>query len=89
MAAVSKTRVEGDNGLSIQLDRGKIKYSIGSKHIHIEIDHGVGEISVFKNSISKWLPPHSCEVIDDAEKKKILTDITEALSLIGVGCVIE
>jgi hypothetical protein len=89
MTVISKTRVEGGNGLSIQLDRGRIKYSIGGRNIQVEIEHGVGEVSVYKSSISKWYPPHSAEPIDDAERQKILADIEEALKLMGVGCVIE
>lgn len=86
---VSKSRVEGEGGLSIQLDRGKIKYSVDGKHLNIEIDHGIGEISLFKGSIRKWFPPFSDVMIDDIEKQTIVNNVLEAMKLLGVGCVVE
>lgn len=89
MKATSKTRVEGDEGLVIQLDRGKIKYSLNGMHINIEIEHGVGDISIYAGSIKKWFPPHADLVIDEQVKSKIVDDVCEALSLLGIGCRVE
>ncbi len=89
LCAVSKTRVEGDNDLSIQLDRGKIKYSVNGRHLNVEIEHGVGEISIFSGSIRKWFPPFSDVDIDDLEKQSIINEVLEAMKLLGVGCVIK
>jgi len=86
---VSKSRVEGDNGLSIQLDRGKVKYEISGKHLNIEVEHGVGEVSIFSGSIRKWYPPFSDVPIGDIEKREILDNVCEALKLLGVGFLVE
>ena len=86
---VSKSRVEGDDDLSIQLDREKIKYSIAGKHINIEIEHGMGEISVFEGSIKKWFPPFTDVKIGQREKRTIICNVREAMKLLGVECVIE
>lgn len=88
MQAVSKTRVEADE-LSVQLDRGRIKYSEKGRCINIEIEHGVGEISIFSGSITNWLPPYAEETIDDAQKQEILDNACEAMRLLGVGVVVE
>ncbi len=89
MKVVSKTRVEGDYGLSVQLDRGVVKYSIEGRHINIEVEHGIGDISIYKESIQKWFPPYEKETIDDARRNKIVSDICDAMSLIGVKYVVE
>lgn len=86
---VSKSRVEGDDNLSIQLDRGKIKYSIAGKHLNIEIEHGIGAISVFEGSITKWFPPFNNVKIGQIEKQAIIRNVREAMKLLGVDCVIE
>ncbi len=89
MKAVTKTRVEGSDELSIQLDRGQIKYSVMGRHLNIEIEHGVGEISIFSGSIRKWFPPYSDEIIDDMQRQKIINNVCEAMKLLGVGFVVE
>jgi hypothetical protein len=89
LKVVSKTMVEGENNLSIQLDRGKVKYSIDGKHINVEVEHGVGEISIFSGSIRKWFPPFSDVVIDDFEKQEILNNVCSAMKLLGVGFIVE
>ena len=89
MHAVSKTRVEGAGELSIQLDRGRIKYSKMGHHLIIEIEHGIGEISIFCGSIKRWLPPHSDEVIDDLQKQRIIANTSKAMRLLGVDFVLE
>ncbi|MDR3503555.1 MAG: hypothetical protein P4L79_13340 [Legionella sp.] len=89
MKLISKTHVKGPDELSIQLDRGKIKYSEHGKHLSVEVEHGVGEISIFKDSIRKWYPPYSNDLIDDIQKQKILNNICEAMKLIGVNFVVQ
>lgn len=89
MKAVSKTQIKGNNGLSIQLDRGRIKYSENGKNLNIQIEHGVGEISIFGDSIKNWFPPNSMDVIDDLQKQRIINNVCEAMRLIGVKATIE
>lgn len=86
---VSKSRVEGNNHLSIQLDRGRIKYSIGGKNLNIEIEHGIGDISIYSGSIRKWFPPYLDTVIDDVEKQIILNNVCNAMMMLGIGFVVE
>lgn len=89
MSTASKTRVEGENGLVIQLDRGKIKYAIENKNLSIEIENGIGEISLFSGSIKKWFPPFSDVRIDELEKQRIINNVVNAMKLLGVKCVVE
>ena len=89
MKAVSKTRVEGENGVVIQLDRGRVKYGLGDMRTNVEIEHGIGEISLYKQSIQKWFPPYEACAMDAATKAKIVSDICQAMALIGVGCRVE
>lgn len=89
MKAVSKSRVEGDDGLVIQLDRGRVKYMLGSMCTNVEIEHGVGEASLYKSSIQKWFPPHEACVMDEVMRSKIVSDVCQAMNLLGVGCRVE
>jgi hypothetical protein len=86
MHVVTKSRVEGDDGLSVQIDRGKIRYARGGRHLIVETEHGIGEISIFKNSIARWFPPHDKDAVD---VNQVLGDVTAALRLLGIQVVIE
>jgi hypothetical protein len=86
MKAVSKSRVDGEDGLVIQLDRGRVKYALGSMRTNVEIEHGIGEVSLYRQSIQKWFPPHEACVMDEVMRSKIVSDVCQAMNLLGVGC---
>lgn len=79
----------GADKLVIQLDRGKIKYALGNTRTQVEIEHGDGEISLYRQSIQTWLPPHEACAMDEPMKAKIVSDICEAMALLGVACRVE
>ena len=81
--------VVGNNAMCIQLDRGRIKYSIPGKNIDIEIEHSMGEVSIFKNSIKNWLPPNSGEEVDEITRRKIIDDVSNAMRLLGIKYILE
>lgn len=89
LSRASKTGVKGPDGLFIQLDRGKIRYSVRGKHLHVLIDHGVGEVSIFSDSIKQWFPPFSQEEIKNTEKREILDNICHAMNMLNIGYEIE
>lgn len=89
MKVVSKTCVEGEDELSIQLDRGRIKYSRQGRRLNIQIEHGIGEISIYKGSITKWFPPYAGEEITNKDKAEIIAIVCEAMGLMGVRYTIE
>jgi len=89
MKIITKTRVEDGQGLVIQLDRGRIKYSENGKNTHIEIEHGDHEVSIYIHSLREWFPPYQNSVITEDLKMEICNKVQKALLLLGISSRVE
>ena len=67
----------------------EIRYSESDKTITVEIEGGrdeKGEIEwdVYSSTMRSWLPPHQLEPFSYEDKQRILHNISDSLSLLGM-----
>ena len=63
-----------------------LRYSEGPRHMNVdsEIVTGPSALALWNSSIRRWNPPHDGEVVNDADRSRIVANIREALRSEGV-----
>lgn len=67
----------------------EITYSEGDKTLIVEIEGGTnekGEIEwdIYSSTMQSWLPPHQLEPFSYKDKQRILHNISDSLTLLGM-----
>lgn len=67
----------------------EIKYTEGDKTLTVEIEGGQnekGEIEwdIYSSTMRGWLPPHQLEPFSYEDKQRILRNISDSLTLLGM-----
>lgn len=74
------------DGFSVEvMGRTGIQYREGDRQLFVdsEVLTGPSGMGVYRSSISKWDPPHENEVVDEAERERILENIRAAFRYQG------
>jgi hypothetical protein len=89
----SFTRTEPDTiastlGFTVRdLGRGELQYREGNHAVLLDSEGVRGpirDIVIYQNSLRNWDPPHELEIIDDADRKRILRNVERALGSQGI-----
>lgn len=77
--------IVSSKGFSVEiLGRTGIRYTEGNRSMFIDSEVlATPAIAVFASSIRCWEPPFDREVIDDAKRQAIVSNITEAIRFCG------
>jgi hypothetical protein len=81
-------KVISEDGFSIQIEgRGSIVYQEGDRKITLNSEYLIGwkEILVYQNSITSWDNDNALSLIESKMKEKILTNVKNALSFLGIS----
>lgn len=80
--------IESDECFAVKvLGRTGLKYSEGERSLHIDSEILASDsptaMMVDKSSIRHWDPPHSDQLIDEAQRERIINNIREAFRFKG------
>ena len=78
--------IASDEGFSVEvLGRTGLRYVEGNKAMRVgsEVLAAPAGIAVHPASITRWDPPHSDDVIDDATRERIVENIRRAFGFSG------
>lgn len=78
--------IESDQGFSVEvLGRTGILYTEHGKRMKIdsELLMGPKAMVIYSYSISRWLPPHDCEAVDEKVRQRIMNNLMEAFRFRG------
>ena len=79
--------IESDTGFSVEvLGRTGLRYAEGGRAVTAEAEllSGPHGLSLHANTIACWDPPFNTEVIDDAERARIVDNIRAAFRFRGI-----
>ena len=77
---------ESSDGFSVEaLGKTGLRYREGKRKMFIdsEVVNGPGGMTVYRDSIGRWDAPHERDVVDEAERGRILNNIREAFRYQG------
>jgi hypothetical protein len=71
----------------IDLGRGELQYLEGDHTVFLDSEGVMGperDIVVYADSLKKWDPPYQSEIIDEANRGRILGNVERALASQGI-----
>lgn len=75
--------MQSDTGFSVEiLGRTGIEYREPGKVMFVDSEVLQKGIAVFKNTITRWNPPHEAEVITEDKRREIIQHIRDAVSFL-------
>jgi hypothetical protein len=86
---IGPNAAESDTGFRVErTGRMELRYTERGRSLVIEVEPGDG-LAVYQSTIRGWQPPHDAEMLNSADRARVVSNVVAALRFLGVDFVLE